>query len=89
MSKELEQKEKDQLVQFREYHTEYKFIRNIFERFGDREIIRFIAEQRAAGKEFGEEICNIINVLAILKKIDDYAAEREKEAVKDPEQINV
>ena len=50
MSKELEQKEKDQLVQFREYHTEYKFIRNIFERFGDREIIRFIAEQRAAGK---------------------------------------
>ena len=69
--------------------VEYAFIRKIFGHFNDREIGRFINEEKAKGKVFSDEICNIINVLAILKKIDDYAEKREKAAIANPEIIDL
>lgn len=55
---------------------EYAFIRKIFACFNEREINRFINEQKAKGETYCQEIINIINVLAILRKIDDYAEKR-------------
>ncbi len=68
---------------------EYAFIRKIFNNFNDREISRFINEQKSHGQTYCQEIINIINVLAILKKIDDYAEKREKAAIINPEIINL
>jgi len=41
------------------------------------------------GEAYCQEIINIVNVLAILKKIDDYAEKREKAAIANPEVINL
>lgn len=68
---------------------EYAFIRKIFACFNEREINRFINEQKAKGETYCQEIINIINVLAILRKVDDYAEKRERAAIANPEAINI
>jgi|JI61114C2RNA_FD_contig_31_8231057_length_784_multi_3_in_0_out_0_1 hypothetical protein len=39
-----------------------------------------IEGEKARGKTYRDEICNIINVISLLKKIDDYAISRQKQA---------
>jgi hypothetical protein len=39
-----------------------------------------IEGEKARGKTYIDEICNIINVISLLKKIDDYAISRQKQA---------
>ena len=57
--------------------------------FNEKEIVKFINEKKAENKVFCQEICSIINVISILKRLEDYGAERMKEAFKNPEQINM
>lgn len=61
----------------------------LFDKFNETNIKKLIESEKSKGKTFRPEICNIINVISILKKIDDYAAGREKEAFKDKEKPNL
>lgn len=77
------------LREYREFITEEKYIKALFDRFNLTNIRTLIEKEKARGKTYRDEICNIINVISLLKKIDDYASGREKEAFRDKENPNI
>lgn len=48
-----------------------------------------IEGEKARGKTYRDEICNIINVISLLKKIDDYAISRQKQAFANKQNPNL
>lgn len=70
---ECKQEKMALFLQYRQFIVEYTFIRDIFKCFNYKEITKFINEKKSQGHTYSPEIVNIINVLIILKKIDDYA----------------
>ncbi len=69
--------------------VEDRYVKALFSKFTESKIKKLVESEKSRGKTYRNEICNIINVISILKKIDDYAVARQIEALKDKENPNV
>lgn len=68
--------------------VEKAFQQALLAAFTPERIEELIRSEQAKTKIFEKEITNILSVIALLKKIDDYADACEREAVRDKENPN-
>lgn len=62
--------------------------RTLLNRFDLAAILDFIVAEKARGKNYREEIVDILKVLYIVKKVEDYGHARKAVAEKDKDNIN-